>query len=337
MRNKQKERKTIEKILRVLAESDKWLILMHEKPDGDTSGCATALASLGTRIGKDVTLGCPDDYPPKYLFMLRDVQFRVLDGIPHDFAGDNCAVVCVDTSNPERSVRNIEQARDCCVIVNIDHHIDNTEYGHVNWIEPSASATGEMVTELMVSSEWGISPDEANALYVAIVTDNGNFSFPSSSKWSHECAVALMEAGAAPGMIAEELETNLSVNMIRLWGRAFERTDLFSGGLCAIYWLSLADFEETSAKRSDTENLVNFLLKIRGVRIAALCSETEDGVRVNLRSRFPMDSREVAVLFGGGGHTLAAGCTIREPMQGALSSLRREMERHAAARFSGAR
>jgi phosphoesterase RecJ-like protein len=337
MRNKQKERKTIEKILCVLAESDKWLILMHEKPDGDTAGCAAALALLGVRIGKKVTLGCPDPYPPKYLFLLRDIQFMVLDCVPTDFTGGGSVVICVDTTNPERGVKKISETRKNCPIINIDHHAGNTEYGSLNWIEPSASATGEMVTELMVSSEWGISQDEANALYVAIVTDNGNFSFPSSSKWSHECAVTLMEAGAAPGMIAEELETNLSVNMIRLWGRAFERTDLFSGGLCALYWLSLADFEETGATRSDTENLVNFLLKIRGVRIAALCSETEDGVRVNLRSRFPMDSREIAALFGGGGHTLAAGCTIREPIQCALSSLRREMERHAATRFSGTR
>ena len=171
---------TADEILRVLRESDRWLVLMHEKPDGDTAGCAIALASLGVRLGKDVTLGCPEQLPQRYLFMLRGIQHRVLDRIPDDFSGNGCVVISVDTSNPERAVKEIEKARERCAVINIDHHPDNTWYGDINWVEPDASATGEMVTELLARSEWGISPDEASALYVAIVTDNGNFSFPSA-------------------------------------------------------------------------------------------------------------------------------------------------------------
>ena len=335
MPKKHRDRDIIDKILHVLSASDRWLVLMHEKPDGDTAGCATALSSLGVRIGKDVTLGCPEPYPSKYLFMLRDIPHKVLESVPPDFAGDGCVVISMDTSNPERAVKKMHEAKERCVVINIDHHADNAMYGDINWVEPSASATGEMVTDLMASSEWGISPEEATALYVAIITDNGNFSFPSSSSRSHECAVLLMEAGAAPGLINEELETNLSVHAIRLWGRAFERARVFAEGRCAIFWLARSDFDETGASKHDTENLINFLLRVRGVKLAGLCTETENGVRVNLRARFPMNAQKIAARFGGGGHVLASGCTIRKPLDGAISSLTAEMERHVSTGVSG--
>jgi phosphoesterase RecJ-like protein len=337
MRKNRESSHAVGEILSVLSAKSKWLVLMHEKPDGDTAGCAIAMASLGLRIGKDVTLGCPEQLPGKYDFVLRGIRHEALESVPPDFGGDDCALISVDTSNLDRAVNGIEAARERCIVINIDHHADNTRYGHINWIEPTASATGEMVTELMAYSEWGISPDEANALYVAIVTDNGNFSFPSSSSRSHKCAVILMEAGAAPGVISEELETNLSVNALKLWGRAFGKTRVFSGGLCAVFWLDAADFDETGAVKQDTENLVNFLLRIKGVKLAALCGDTENGVRVNLRSRFPMNSQKVASAFGGGGHALASGCTIHERMEDALSLLTAEMERHASSRVLGSK
>ncbi|MDR1516282.1 MAG: bifunctional oligoribonuclease/PAP phosphatase NrnA [Synergistaceae bacterium] len=337
MRKKLMANDAVDEIIRVLSASGKWLVLMHEKPDGDTAGCAVALASLGFRIGKDVTLGCPEQFPDKYDFMLGGIRHEALDRVPAGFGGGGCVLISVDTSNLERAVKGIEAARERCTVINIDHHADNTRYGHINWIEPTASATGEMVTELMAYSEWGISPEEANALYVAIVTDNGNFRFPSSSSRSHECAVILMEAGASPGMVSEELETNLSVNAIKLWGRAFDKTRVFSDGLCAVFWLDRADFYETGAAKHDSENLVNFLLRIKGVKLAALCSDTEDGVRVNLRSRFPMNAQKVAAVFGGGGHALASGCTIHERIEIALSLLMAEMERHASTCVHGSK
>jgi phosphoesterase RecJ-like protein len=309
---------------------------MHEKPDGDTAGCAAALASLGARLGKKVTLGGPDPFPSRYLFMLGDARYESMDRIPENFSYDGCVIICVDTSNPERAIKGVTDPSVRCTLVNIDHHPDNSKYGDVNWIDSTASATGELVTELFAASEWGMTRDEANSLYVAIVTDNGNFSFPSSSSKSHECAVKLLDAGASPGMISEELETNLSANAIMLWGRAFARVNLFAGGLCAMYWLAGSDFAETGSDRQDSENLVNFLLRIRGVRLAALCTEDERGVKASLRARSPLSAQEVAVRFEGGGHNLAAGCVIRAPLSDALPMLKAEMERHVSKFFSRA-
>jgi phosphoesterase RecJ-like protein len=327
---------TVGKIIGILSARNKWLVLTHEKPDGDTLGCAIALAALGARLGKQVIMGGPSQYPDKYSFMLEDIPYSALDMIPADFSGDDCVIICVDISRPERAVKGLEEASGRCLVINIDHHEDNPKYGCVNWIDSSASATGEMVTELLSSSCWGITAAEAQSLYTAIVTDNGHFKFPSSSKKSHEYAAKLIQAGASPEIISEELETNLSENVLRLWGRAFERVETFSGGFCAIFCLAQSDFEETGTTENDKENLVNYLLRIRGVRLAALCTEAGEEVRVSLRARAPYAAQAIAHCFGGGGHKLAAGCTIYKPLSEALPLLRNEMERHVATLPSGA-
>jgi phosphoesterase RecJ-like protein len=327
----------VEKIIDILSVRNKWLVLAHERPDGDTLGCASALTALGTRLGKQVTIGAPSKYPDKYDFVLRNLSYRELEVIPADFSGDGCVIICVDISKPDRTVNGLMEASERCLIVNIDHHEDNAGYGRVNWIDSSASATGEMVTELMLSSGWGITPEEANSLYTAIVTDNGYFKFPSSSVRSHEYAARLIQAGASPEIISEELETNLSENVLKLWGRAFEKVETFSDGVCAVFCLTQSDFDETGTTENDKENLVNYLLRIRGVRLAALCAETGGEVRVNLRARAPYAAQSVAYCFGGGGHKLAAGCTIHKPMREALPLLRKEMERQVATGLSGAR
>lgn len=320
-------------ILTLLADNKRWLILTHEKPDGDTLGCAAAIASLGKRLAKEVLMGGPDPLPANYAFLLQGLDYRVLDEKPSSFFSESCVVVSVDTSNEERSVKWLRDAASSCDLVNIDHHRDNTRYGTINWVDAAASATGEMVTELFSRSGWGISETEANALYVAIVSDNGHFSFGSTSIKSHEYAIRLMQAGASPSHVSEKLNANLTKNVLSLWGRAFERAETFSEGKCALYWLTDEDFAHTETSRADTENLVNVLLRIKGVSLAALCSDVPEGVRVSLRARPPLNARNVASRFGGGGHDLAAGCTIEAPMDKALDFLRREMKEHAATGF----
>lgn len=320
-------------ILTLLAENKKWLILTHEKPDGDTLGCAAAIAFLGKRQMKEVLIGGPDPLPANYAFLLQGLDYQVFDEKPSSFLSESCVVVSVDTSNEERSVKWLRGTASCCDIVNIDHHKDNTLYGTINWVDASASATGEMVTELFSQSGWGISETEANALYVALVSDNGHFSFGSTSIKSHECAIILMQSGASPSCVSEKLEANLTKHVLNLWGRAFERVETFSDGKCALYWLNEEDFARTGTSHADTENLVNVLLRIKGVYMAALCSDVPEGVRVSLRARSPLNARNVAYRFGGGGHDLAAGCAIEAPMDKALDFLRREMKEHVATGF----
>jgi phosphoesterase RecJ-like protein len=323
-------------IIERMKTADSWLVIFHEKPDGDAIGCGTALVRLGLRLSKKTMFACPDQCPPRYSFLLDGIESSASTCLPDGFPGANGLLISVDTSTIARSFPELTKRSKSCALVNIDHHIDNGRYGDINWIDPGASATGEMLTELISLSPWGLTKSEATALYSALVSDNGDFQFASTTLKSHDCAMKLMRAGASPTEIAEALESTMSTGELRLWGRAMTRTDTFADGVCAIYWLTSDDFAETSTSKDATENLVNFLLRIQNVKIAALCCEnTEPGekhkrVRASIRARAPYNAREVAVVFGGGGHDLAAGCTIDAPVSDAVRTLRAEMSRHVS-------
>ncbi|MDR1482462.1 MAG: bifunctional oligoribonuclease/PAP phosphatase NrnA [Synergistaceae bacterium] len=317
-------------IISVLEKAGKWLVLAHEKPDGDTIGCSFAMAHAGARLSKEVMLGGPDIYPGRYEFLAAGINFNVLNEIPCDFIGTGGAVICLDTSTAGRSVQGVEDLQERFHTINIDHHSDNERFCAINWVDPTSSATGEMVTELLSVSPWGIDRREAEALYVAIVTDNGYFKFSSTTKRSYKCAIRLMEAGAVPGDLMAVLDSNMSAEILSLWGRAFSRTELFAGGRSAFFWLSKDDFEQTGASRSGTEGLVNFLLKIKGVGLAVLFSEADGEIRVNLRARAPFSAHRIALAFGGGGHEVASGCVIRASLAEAVSAVITEIEKYAA-------
>ena len=330
----EKNKSTPEEILKLIADSPSWLILSHEKPDGDTLGCSVALTRLGMRLLKRVMLVCQDPCPEKYSFLTDGLEFNVMKQLPEDFPGKDGLIICVDASTTNRTYSELHGRGFPCPVINIDHHADNGLYGDLNWIDPTASATGEMVTSMMASSPWGIRTDEAEALYVAVISDNGGFSFASTTLESHQCAMTLLKAGVSPNKIAEQVNSNLSEGILNLWGRALTRITVFSGGDCAIFWLSKDDFAETGTTRDATENLVNMLLLIKGVKMVALCSEMTDTegtyVRVSLRACSSFNAREVAHAFGGGGHDLASGCTIRFPLSEALLLLREEMSRYVS-------
>jgi phosphoesterase RecJ-like protein len=325
----------IEKIVGLLNASDSWLVLSHENPDGDTLGCGAALARVGRRLSRRVIHACPDPCPARYSFLFDGLDLSAPENLPKGFPGPGGVVICVDTSTRARTFPQVSSGSFACPLVNIDHHVDNERFGDVVWIEPMASATGEMVTELISEAGWGLRKDEAEALYAAVISDNGGFSFESTTLKSHVVAMKLIEAGVSPNKISEALDSNMSDGALNLWGRAMMRTTVFADGGCAVFWLTAEDFSQTGTKRDATENLVNFLLRIKGVKMAALCSELfepegEKRVKVSLRARMPFNAREVATILGGGGHNLAAGCVLSAGISEAVSLLQKEMTQHVS-------
>ena len=321
-------------ILSLMDEAESWVVLAHIKPDGDALGCVAALSRLGHRLSKNIICGGLDPLPNRYKFMLSDIRYQALPEKPNIPAGS--IIICLDTSTEERSVPWLPEAKTAHTVINIDHHRDNSRYGTLNLLDGTASATGEIITELLSSSKWGISKSEADALYLAIISDNGCFSFPSVTENSYECAKKLMSAGAFPADIVEAMDSSRAANDLILWGRAMQRTQVFACGMAAVFWISADDFAQTETDTSRTEGLVNELLKIRGVRIVALLSEIPDGVRVSLRGRAPMNARMIASSFDGGGHDLAAACSIHAPLQEAIDIIKNEIERHVESRLSSA-
>ncbi|MDO4952511.1 MAG: bifunctional oligoribonuclease/PAP phosphatase NrnA [Synergistaceae bacterium] len=314
-----------ENIVRKLKEYDSWTILCHEKPDGDTLGCALALFSLGKRMKKKVVSGGRDAVPDKYLFLPYSGEYRQLSA--NDVLPESLLIV-VDTSTKNRSIEGLETILPLHDSVAMDHHVDNEKFCKINLVCPEASASAEIVAELM-HDNFDISVDEAVCLYTALATDNGSFRFSSVTQRSHEIARILMQAGAKPNEIDSCLNESMTHEALKLWGRAMEGSELFADGTAAMLHLSASDFEELHSAPSVTENLVNQLLRIKGVKIALFVSEFDGTLKLSVRTKQPYAARDIAAFYGGGGHDQAAGAKLCGSIDKVIAELKKQVTKYA--------
>lgn len=319
---KDKKRNNIaKKIITTLKEKSAWTIICHENPDGDTLGSGLALYSLALRLNKKVSIIGRDPIPDTYLFLPYAKDYVQCDTLP-DFMEDEL-IICVDTSNESRTVNQFSQLKNSELLtINIDHHGDNENFCSLNLIIPEASATAEIVSNLFIIGNFKMTDKEATALYVGLVTDNGNFRFSSTSSNSHECAAYLIEAGAKPSEIDDLLMQNLTIPILKLWGKAFSRAEILASGKAAIFWLEDRDFKDINENLSAVDGLVNTLLRIKGVEVAVLACEYDYSVKLSIRTRAPYSAREIASVFGGGGHVVAAGARVIAGLTEVLQKLR---------------
>lgn len=325
---------SFEEALQKLKRFASWRIFCHENPDGDTLGCALALYSLGKRIGKDVRVISKDPLPETYSFLPYSEELCVAREYTEAGIG-GALLIAVDISTDKRSLVNFQALLSCCAdSVAIDHHCDNSCFAATNIVAGSASATAEIVTDIIEAYGCGITKEEACLLYTALVTDNGNFRFSSTSAASHKCAARLLEAGADPSFIDDRINENMTECALRLWGLALSRTEVFAGGRCALFWLRFSEMEEAACGPGALEGLVNMLLRIKGVKMAMFLCERADANKLSVRSRAPYSSRELAAVFGGGGHAGAAGAVLPLPFEEAISGVRKEAEKLCSSRES---
>lgn len=300
-----------EELLQRLESFDKWLLLIHENPDGDTLGCGLAMYSFALRIGKSARILGKSNLPDSYLFLPFATDYEQKQQLTADDAGNDTLIICIDTSTVERSVGGLDDLIKEGNSINIDHHGDNKKYAGLNIVVPEASATAEIIAEILVYSGAGISKDEAICLYAALVTDNGYFKFKSTTPHSHLCAALLLEAGAVPSELDDMINKNMTSPIMRLWGNALCRAETFACGEAAMFWLDDADFRRADAGPSAVDGLVNLLLRIKGVKIALLLSAIDSEIKLSVRTRAPYSAREIAEIWGGGGHLQASGAKLR--------------------------
>ena len=299
--------------------------MCHVHPDGDALGSASAFFTTGEALGKSVVWGGPDSLPSRYSFIAGTERFREFLTLSELRPGANSAVVVLDTSTRARSVTDISLLQQGVPLLNIDHHADNELFGTINYVDPSASSTGEIVH--MLFSEWGVqlSIDALEALYTAISTDCGSFAFSCTTPRTHRIAADLLEGGVSPSKMNNLIRSGSTVQSLHLRGIALSRALI--DDCCAAYsWLKREDFHNTGSAPSDSESIVSDLLFLRGVELAAFLVEEDDGIRVSIRSRGALEAAEIARHFGGGGHRQAAGCIIPLPISTALESIRSLVE-----------
>ncbi|HUK47693.1 MAG TPA: bifunctional oligoribonuclease/PAP phosphatase NrnA [Terriglobales bacterium] len=300
----------------VLAEIDRrerFVLTSHARADGDAVGSTLACGEILRRMGKQADAVLRDGVPRIYHhlpFAPGVIQSERVNG-KYD------AAILLECDSIERTRL---QGLDNHFLINIDHHKSGRDFAHVNWIDPKAVATAEMVYRLAKRAGVKITAEIATCLYTAVLTDTGSFMFEGTSEHTFELARELVLAGADPATCARHIYFGHSTAKMRLLGAALSA--LQREGPLAWIWATQEQMERVGAKEEDCEGLVNYALSIGDVEVAAFFRELPDGrFRVSLRSKGRPDVARIAEEFGGGGHACASGCAVEGPLHAAVESI----------------
>jgi len=294
-----------------LRAHDRFVVVSHENPDGDSLGSLLATTLALRELGKDVVMYLSGDapLPREYGFMpfgelMRDVPADVADRV----------LVAVDCAKAERIGPDPTPLERASSVLNIDHHQDNTRFGDLNLVVPDASSTAEVMHDVMGELGVRLTPDMAEALYIALVTDTGRFQYSNTTPKSLRLAADLVEAGADAHAVFQEVYESVEFAKLKLLARALERARVLEGGRIVVSYLLRTDFSEVGASEPYAEGIVDYLRAVEGAELAVLIREPprDDGPthRINLRASVDeLDVSTIARLFGGGGHRQAAGAS----------------------------
>jgi phosphoesterase RecJ-like protein len=315
-----------QEVLDELRAADKLFLTTHENPDGDALGSLRAMQIILEQLGKDsVMFMARDEFPlpREYRHMPFD---DVLEAPPGDL--EERLVVFLDCGNMDRMP--VDFLRTAGVrIVNIDHHHDNTRFGHVNLVVGDASSTAEIVYSLARELEVEITLPLAEALYIALVTDTGKFMFENTTPAAHRMAAELIAVGVQPQVIHQRLYEGLPFSRIQLLARALAKVQRFDGGAITLTHLTRDDFAHSEADESDSEGIVDHMRQVEGTLVACLVRELITGGdrrKVSLRATDNrIDVSQIAREFGGGGHRQAAGFTTDRDLPELIERLRTEV------------
>ena len=297
------------RISELLRSQNRFLVLTHYRPDGDAVGSQLALAILLKDLGKQVEAWNDDDVPAKFRFL---PQSGLITPPPAE-AKDFDAVIAIDTSTWQRLGSATQRIRARKHFINIDHHVSNEKFADINWIVPEAPASGQIAFDLIKRGSFKLTREIATCLFAAISTDTGSFSYGSTTAESLRVAAELVDTGINVGEICRHVYESYPYARLMLLQKALAQLQLVDRNRVAYTWVTTEMFEESGAKREDTEGLIDYARAIDGVLVAILFEETtEPGkARISLRSKHPkLDVNSIARRFGGGGHREAAGARI---------------------------
>ncbi|HEX2015981.1 MAG TPA: DHH family phosphoesterase [Solirubrobacteraceae bacterium] len=320
------------RVIEQLRASERFILVTHEHPDGDALGSLVAMQGLLTALDKDsVMFMAEDEFPLPHEYRFFEFE-GLVSTVPEDL--EERAVVFLDCGNIDRNPAHV--LRDADVLINIDHHHDNTRFGTLDLVVPEASCTAEIVWELMHSLGVAPSPTIADALYVALVTDTGRFMYETTGPRAHVMAAELIEAGVDVHGIYRRLYEGVPFAKLELLSRALASVKRLDDGRLAVARLTMADYQATEAEESYSEGVIDLLRVVSGTKMAVLIrdmlSEGKLGLKkISLRSTDgTVDVSAIARAQGGGGHRRAAGFSSDLPVDDLLEFLRSELSAQLA-------
>jgi bifunctional oligoribonuclease and PAP phosphatase NrnA len=308
-----------------IREHDRFVLTTHENPDGDALGSLLAAKLALEQLGKDTIMVLHGDapLPVEYGFMpLGDLQRRWPDDVAER------VLFAVDCANESR-IADPEVLGRVPLSINVDHHHDNTRFGRINLVVADASSTGEVLRDLFRELGVELTPDIAEALYIALVTDTGRFQYTNTTPKALRLAAELVEAGADVHRVFQGVYESVQFAKLKLLARALERAQVYEGGRIVVSYLVRTDFTEVGAPEAYSEGIIDPLRSVEGADMAVLIREPprQDGParRVSLRASIDeLDVSAIARKSGGGGHRQAAGFSSEASIEEITDFVRRE-------------
>lgn len=301
---------TLDEIKREINKAQDILIVTHESPDGDAIGSSLAMNLVLKKLGKNVDVvipKCPKVY--KFLPSSEDIKLEGKADEPYDLA---IALDCADLQRLNGFAKWFEDAK---VKISIDHHQSNKMFADYNYVDPVAPACAQILITIINSLGVEIDKEIGTCIIAGIITDTGGFKYESVTAETFEFAARLLNAGVNISDTYKKLFQNRTISNFKLSKLVMDRMEFLEDGRIAFSYITLKDEEKVEAQSGDHEGLVDIGKEIEGVEVSVFLREKEKGFKASLRANNYLNVSDVCMVFGGGGHPRAAGCTIQLPLE----------------------
>jgi len=309
----------MDQIIQHIKDGQHLLIASHAEPDGDAVGCLIALGLALRGFGKKATLYNPSPIPAVYRFLPGVEQIERYIKTAHTY--DTAIMLdCGDLVRVGEAAATISKIP---TIINIDHHVSNTGFGHFQLVDTTACATAEIVYRLIKALEIPFDKAMATSLYTGILTDTGSFRFSNTNKAAFRISKEMTAAGVDPHSVAQHVFGTYSLGRIKLLNMALNSIEISDNGKLSMMTVTRNMLNTTGTNTEDLDGMINYARRIEDVRVAALIHEIKNGggkftnmnyYHVSLRSDSSVDVAKIAGNFGGGGHASAAGFQIESTL-----------------------
>jgi phosphoesterase RecJ-like protein len=304
----------------LVAAKRRFLLTTHIRPDGDGLGSLRAIAIVLRNLGKQVHLLYPtSSYPARYDFLDPHGEITPF-ARSAETQRDADVILIADTGTWNQLGDMADYLRSASAIkVVIDHHVTQDDLGAIRFVDVTAEATGRLAYEFLTALGEPLPVEAANALFTAVAMDTGWFRHGNTSARTFALASELVAAGAQPTLLYELLFERSTLGRVKLSGLVLDRLTLTHQGRVAWSCIRRSDYAAVGAVPSDSEDLVNWTLGVKGVEVGLMFMEQPiGGIKISFRSRGPVDVAALAAEFGGGGHAAASGAIV----QGELEEVR---------------
>ncbi len=307
-----KDKDTLNKIIsEIKGPSKKCLALSHQNPDGDTLGSMLAIGSILKELGHEVDHAISDPVPEVYKFLpfTNLVKTPDQDGLKKEYD----LAFSLDCGSVKRLGRAQDLWNSSKKTINIDHHISNEKFATINWIEADATSTGQLIYWLANEMNLKISKEVSSLLYTTLLTDTACFAHSNTNSIALKWGSELIELGAEHETIYRKVFLERPFKSVKVFGSALNNLNIIENGEVVWTFVNQDTMKEFLATGEDTEDIADYMMRTRGVKVGIFLREDKGETKVSLRSNTDFDVSKIAMSLGGGGHKRAAGINIKKP------------------------